>query len=870
VRSNGSLVRHLTSPLRLRLLGVVGIAVVPVAALVAQLTVTERRANLERARERAERLLDSTLVDQEDLLRSGRELARLLAQFPEIANGDSEHCSVWLSRLINAIPSYEFAARITADGSVDCSTDPKVSPEQLSAVVKAFLREPGDVRGLEYYRNHGPARPVATILESLPAQPGRPTRYILVDIRLRWPAQLAAALPARNGNVVVLADSTGRDYARIGGGSAGSSRSGPHQALRLMASALPAGYLEARGGDSVRRLYVYRRLPAANPAPVFFYIGQPVSAVYGDASEHLWRNALVAIISLALASFLAWFAADRLVLRDINTLLQATARLSEGDLSVRVPLPRSGSEIRDLAVRFNVLARSLEERRREFLVLGDSSPDAIVRVDRNFGVEWVNATALARAGLGPDALSGKSLGEAAALLRLPDEVGDVVRESFATGQLRERELRIGEPPNEAWLDVRAVPERARGAKAGYVLLIARDVSERKRLEAQVAQAERLESIGKLAGGVAHDFNNLLTAIIGNAEIALRALEPAHRARAEVQEIRDVGKRASALVRQLLTFARRKPAQTRVVDINRFLSNARDLLRRIAGPRVNLELELGSDLPNVRFDPTQLEQVLVNLVSNARDAMPQGGKLRLTTSKASAMRTAPQGAGTPAAGYVVLSVSDSGCGMPEAVRTRIFEPFFTTKANRGGTGLGLAVVYGLVRQHGGYIEVSSEVGLGTVFDIYFPGTREEAIEFDSDSPGPDPGGGHETVLLVEDRDAVRSTVGRQLRGAGYAVIECSDGAEVIEQSERGVLAAPDLVVTDLAMPRMDGEELVLRLRSMWPKVPVVIITGFDARATGRRIVESGLADCVLEKPFESGELLGTVRRLLDARAAAGRS
>ncbi|HWP03995.1 MAG TPA: ATP-binding protein, partial [Gemmatimonadaceae bacterium] len=751
-------IASLTSPLRLRLLGMVAIAVVPVAVLVAQLTVEERRVNLERARERAERLLDSTMAEQEDVLRSGRELAQVLAQLPEIARGNSERCSALLGKLIAAIPSYEFAARLTATGSVDGSTDLGADSAELRDIARALLEVPEETRSLGYYRTTGSGRPVATILETLPQRRSRQDVFLLVDVKLRWPSQLAAALPARAGNVVVLADASGRDYLRLGPGPGGSSNGAETQneALRQMVRGGPAGYVEARGRDGVKRLYVYRRMQAANPLALYLYIGQPVSVVYTDANEHLRRNALVAAISLVLVSILAWVAADRLVLRDVNALLGATARLAEGDLSARVPVPASSGEIRDLALRFNLLARNLEERRREFLVLGNSSPDTILRVNRKLSIEWANATAVSRSGLDPDALSGKPLVEALPLLGLPAEAREVIDESFATGQVHERELRVGDPPHERWLDVRGVPERARGISAGYVLLLVRDVSERKRLEAHVAQAERLDSIGKLAGAIAHDFNNLLTAIIGNAEAALRALEPEHRARADVTEIRDVSKRAAALVRQLLAFARREPVRSRVIDLDRYLEDNLGLLQRIAGRKVRLALELAPEIPNVRFDPTQLEQVLVNLVSNARDAMPEGGTVTLAVKRADSAPGAPAGTGAPAAGYVLLAVSDTGFGIPDGVRERIFEPFFTTKGDRGGTGLGLAVVYGVVRQHGGYIEAKSLAGRGAVFEIYLPGTYEKEVVDTAEPWSRPPAGGKETIFLVEDRDSVRAT------------------------------------------------------------------------------------------------------------------
>jgi CheY-like chemotaxis protein len=305
----------------------------------------------------------------------------------------------------------------------------------------------------------------------------------------------------------------------------------------------------------------------------------------------------------------------------------------------------------------------------------------------------------------------------------------------------------------------------------------------------------------------------------------------------------------------------------VIDLNRYLENSLGLLQRIAGGTVQLELRLAPEVPNVRFDPTQLEQVLVNLVTNARDAMPEGGTLTLAVKRADSAPGTPVGTGTPAAGYVLLSVSDTGPGIPDGVRERIFEPFFTTKGDRGGTGLGLAVVYGVVRQHGGYIEAKSPADGGAVFEIYLPGTYEKEVAAKAEPWSRPTAGGTETIFLVEDRDSVRATIARHLRSAGYTVEDFRDGAEVVERIERGSLTSPDLVVTDLAMPRMDGEQLVVRLKSVWPKVPVLIVTGYDARASAERMMEDGLADDLLQKPFESEQLLLAVRQLLDTHSSA---
>jgi nitrogen-specific signal transduction histidine kinase/ActR/RegA family two-component response regulator len=396
------------------------------------------------------------------------------------------------------------------------------------------------------------------------------------------------------------------------------------------------------------------------------------------------------------------------------------------------------------------------------------------------------------------------------------------------------------------------------------MVIGRDVTARRELASHLAEAERLDSIGKLAGHIAHDFNNLLTAIIGNAEIALRQLEPNDRVAQDVQKIMDVSRRASSLTRQLLSFARRQSTTARVLDVNGFIEEVTPLLRRVGGDQVKLVTVLHPSTPHVRFDPTQLEQVLVNLAANARDAMPSGGTLTISTKLREVDKADADG--RAAGRYLELMVSDTGVGMPADVRQRIFEPFFSTKHGQGGTGLGLAVAYGAVRQNGGTIEVESTENNGATFRIMVPATtsapeRQVAPQWIPDAPR-----GRETILLAEDQDDVRLTIARLLRAHGYTVIETSDGDEVLKKFERRELPPFQLLITDLVMPRMGGEQLVTTLRPNFPDVPVLVISGFDQQGSLRRMFERGDASAFLQKPFEGQPMLKMVRELLDARTA----
>ncbi|HVP30193.1 MAG TPA: PAS domain S-box protein [Myxococcota bacterium] len=395
-----------------------------------------------------------------------------------------------------------------------------------------------------------------------------------------------------------------------------------------------------------------------------------------------------------------------------------------------------------------------------------------------------------------------------------------------------------------------------------------DVTERRRLEEQLRQSQKMEAVGRLAGGVAHDFNNLLTAIQGYGTHLLERLERDDPRREEVSEILRAGERATDLTRQLLAFSRRQDLAPEIVDLNALVSEVERLLRRLIGEHIELATDLGEERLCVRADPGQLQQVLVNLAVNARDAMPEGGRLTIETRPlridASSGTATPVGQGD----WVRLSVTDTGFGMDEATLARVFEPFFTTKEPGRGTGLGLASVYGTVQQSGGQVEVSSRPGIGSTFTIYLPRTSGDAAV-----PAPRVGAaaeagaawrGRETVLLVEDEEQIRRLARRTLELAGYRVLDASDGAAACDLALRRGLsgASPiDLLVTDVVMPRVGGLELADRLRRLNPRLPVLFMSGYGEGVHGERGAKQPLS-ALLEKPFLPKQLLAEVRALLD--------
>ena len=383
----------------------------------------------------------------------------------------------------------------------------------------------------------------------------------------------------------------------------------------------------------------------------------------------------------------------------------------------------------------------------------------------------------------------------------------------------------------------------------------------RRSEEQLRQAQKLEAIGQLAGGVAHDFNNLLTAIMGYGQLLTKRLDTHGPARRDVDEILRAADRAASLTRQLLAFSRQQVLEPRVLDLNAAVSDVDKMLRRLVGEDVDLVTAPAADLGRVKVDPGQIEQVLMNLVVNARDAMPQGGKLTIETANVELDASHVQARHEMKPGeYVMLAVSDTGCGMTHEVASRVFEPFFTTKELGKGTGLGLSTVHGIVKQSGGHIELYSEPGQGTTFKVYLPRVQESAEALPA-SHGPiSQCEGTETLLLVEDEDTIRRAMRESLELMGYLVLEAKDGSHAITHCERRGQPI-DLLVTDVVMPLMSGPELVQRVMLVRPGLRVLFVSGYADHALVHRGLRTA-GSAFLQKPFTPERLARKVRELLD--------
>lgn len=432
---------------------------------------------------------------------------------------------------------------------------------------------------------------------------------------------------------------------------------------------------------------------------------------------------------------------------------------------------------------------------------------------------------------------------------------------------------VREDGRRVWVEVRGTLFTDADGRPVRMVGVCADITERKRhemerqkLESRLRQAQKMEAVGQLAGGVAHDFNNILQAVLGYGQLAMREVQEDGTLRESIDEILKAGHRARTLVSQLLAFSRRQMLQMKYVDLNDVVADLMKMVRRVIGEHVELHFWPGEDLHTIRADRGQISQIVMNLCLNARDAMPEGGTIDIRTENVEIGQEYVEAHPWAAAGrYVCLSVTDTGTGMSEEVRSKAFEPFFTTKRTGKGTGLGLSTVYGLVKQHNGMIDVNSSVGEGTTVRIYFPAASGEAVsagETESRLAAPE---GSETVLLAEDDEMVRRLTTSILQRAGYSVISAADGLEAVEQFSRNHREI-DLAVLDVVMPKLGGKQACERIREKAPQLPVIFASGYSEDVISPdHVLEEGVL--LIQKPYEADELLHKIRESLERQREA---
>ena len=504
-----------------------------------------------------------------------------------------------------------------------------------------------------------------------------------------------------------------------------------------------------------------------------------------------------------------------------------------------------------------------EESLRKLSRAVEQSADTVVITDRDGTIEYVNPAFEKLTGYSREEACGRT----PRLLKSGEQSPETYQEMWNTilsGNVF-RGILVNRKKNGDlyYVEESISPVRDGAGRITHFISNGRDLTERLRLEAQLLQAQKMDAVGRLAGGVAHDFNNLLTIITSYSELALDSVPRDSDLEAKVQEILLAARRAAELTRQLLAFSRKQPQALRVVELNPVVAGIAKTLPRLIGEDIEFSFVPGGSVGCVRADPMQIEQILMNLAANARDAMPRGGHLRIETTSARLDEAYIQDkpAKIPPGDYALITVSDNGAGIPQEDLPHIFEPFYTTKPSGKGTGLGLATVYGIVKQNKGFIWVYSEPDSGTVFKIYLPSAVGRNQVARGGLPEPMPAmGGTETILLVEDEAAVRRSTSESLRLQGYTVIEAKDGLDALNVA-RGHEGKIHLVVTDVVMPNMSGGELAKEMANMRPEMRLLFVSGY----AGKTVLDHKVVDLeknFLQKPYTLKQLSGKVREALD--------
>jgi len=851
------------------------LTVVPALGLTIYTQVVERRQARHQRLDDTARLVRLAAERQSQTFTAANQFLADLAQIDTLRGDKGTGCDDVLRQLLAEHPNYINVTVVRSDGTHACSARP-IPARMTPALVRG---RPWFQRAMESrsmiigdYAPSVTGEPGLVVARAVRGSAGNVDRVVTATLSLTT-LQWASDLDLPTGSTIALFDGPGRILARHPAlpGAVGTYVSQPIRDGR----GSDVAFVDPTGADGMARVYAVANVKRDGvDTGLSVALGTDPSAVVIVTDRLLAQQAwLLAIVALAVM-MVAFVSGEFFIRRPLEDLTQVTARIAAGDLSARATLHRGFPGLVELGAAVDRMGAALETRQQEREQFDQRLQEAEARMEfaldaAHVGV-WNSDLTTGRAywsdicermhGVAPGRFGGTI---DAFLDCIHDDdrarVRDTIERAIAARQDAELEYctvwpdgtehRIVSTAHFVY-DSAGAPLRGAG--------ITRDVTERRSLEEQLRQSQKMEAVGQLAGGIAHDFNNMLTTILGYADLISGQIGPDKPLGRDLAEIRAAAQRASALTRQLLAFSRKQVLSLAPLNLTQVVRNLEPMLRRLLGERVAIETDVAEDLAPVVADAVQMEHALINLAVNARDAMPNGGRLTIVARNTTMSEAAAGPHGVAAGPYVMVSVTDTGVGIPSDILPRVFEPFFTTKEPGRGTGLGLAVVYGTVKQLGGLVHVDSEPGRGSTFALYVPQVappQQQASIAKVETPQP----GTETVLLVEDEPNVRAFTATSLRRFGYSIVE-ADSAEAALARLDEFDGPIDLLLSDVMLPGMDGCRLAVSVTRIRPTTRVLLMSGYAPSMLDQPL---DLKAQFLPKPFTAQALLAKVRDALIA-------